>query len=112
MTSCLTKVHVSLWMMHPGDDRIGENIKTKTKNPEGFQQNPNISNMINLRVYPVLFQVAVLSLTLFPLRLLCLFILVLVASLIAVLTTACMKKEEEPQPFKGYRRYVGITFSL
>ena len=51
------------------------------------------------------FQVAVLTFTLFPIRLLCLILLVLLASLIAALTTACMKKEEEPEPLRGYRRY-------
>jgi len=49
-------------------------------------------------------KVAVLSITLFPIRLLCLFLLVLLASLIATLTTMCMKKEEEPQPLSRYRR--------
>lgn len=49
-------------------------------------------------------KVAVLSFTLFPIRLICLVLLVLLASLIAILTTACMKKEEEPQPLSGYRR--------
>lgn len=50
------------------------------------------------------FKVAVLSFTLFPIRLLCLFFLLLLASLIGTLATVCMKKEEEPQPLSGYRR--------
>lgn len=49
-------------------------------------------------------KVAVLSFTLFPIRLLCLFFLLLLASLIGTLATVCMKKEEEPQPLSGYRR--------
>lgn len=52
----------------------------------------------------VLFQVAILSVTLFPVRLLCLFFLLIVASVIGKLTTLCMKKEEEPEPLSGYRR--------
>jgi len=65
-------------------------------------QNP-FTYRLQLTVWDKL-KVAILSFTLFPVRLLCLFLLVLLASLIATLATACRKEEEEPQPFSGYRR--------
>lgn len=49
-------------------------------------------------------KVAVLSFTLFPIRLLCLSLLLLLASFLSTLTTACMKNEEVPQPLSGIRR--------
>lgn len=49
-------------------------------------------------------KVAFLSLTLFPLRLLSLSVLVLLASLISKLSMACMKEEDEQQPLTGIRR--------
>ena len=58
------------------------------------------------------FQVAVLSFTLFPIRLLCLFFLLLLASLIGTLATVCMKKEEEPQPLSGYRRLLIAAYYI
>ncbi|KAK2560696.1 Lysophosphatidylcholine acyltransferase 2 [Acropora cervicornis] len=49
-------------------------------------------------------KVAVLSFTLFPIRLLCLSLLLLLASFLSTLTTACMKNKEVPQPLSGIRR--------
>lgn len=68
---------------------------------------PDVQNPFSYRLQLTVFdkiKVAILSVTLFPIRLLCLFLLLLVASLVGKLSTMCMKKEEELQPLSGYRR--------
>ncbi|XP_027038685.1 lysophosphatidylcholine acyltransferase 2-like [Pocillopora damicornis] len=68
---------------------------------------PDVHNPFSFKLKLTLcdkLKVAILSVTLFPVRLLCLFFLLIVASVIGKLTTLCMKKEEEPEPLSGYRR--------